>query len=254
MLLESKASKVILAFIAILLLVNTAKDWLDFGSCGAVSACLSDAGTLQLYLKFSMSFLLTVLAFVVTADAFSAKDGTFLRVAFVFSLLADFSFSMIKAISPDSGNLSNGLGIAFFMVFQAVLIYRHFRRFETDTSFPKIYWALVAVIVAVVVLFAIDVLDFLPAVTFAYAFFVIASMVVGMIAPRLGYFPARNAQFIRWGMVTFFFGDVLVGLALITGDDHSTVQMVSAIANNFIWWLYVPAQLMLIHSTAKPQA
>jgi len=47
---------------------------------------------------------------------------------------------------------------------------------------------------------------------------------------------------------------VLVGLALITGEDHSALQAAAEIANNFVWWLYVPAQLMLIRSTAKPQA
>ena len=88
MFLENTAQRVVFGLIAILLAVTTGKDWFDFYSCGAVNQCLVDAGSLQLLTKFSMSFLLTVMAFLVSRDSFSKLDAKTLRMAFVFSLLA----------------------------------------------------------------------------------------------------------------------------------------------------------------------
>ena len=251
MFLRSIAQRVVLSLIVVLLLVTTVKDWFDFYTCGAVGQCLSDAGTLQLYTKFSMSFLLTVLAFMATSRAFSPRDAKFLRIAFVFSLLADFCFSKLKILLPDAASLSTVLGIVFFMMFQTVLIYRHSRKSETDTNFPKIYWLLAAVTVVAIILFATGTIGLTVATVLAYAAFVITSTVIGILAPCKGYYPAVNASLIRWGMVAFFIGDALVGLALASGEDHSVIQTVSAVANNFIWWVYVPAQIMLIRGAVK---
>ena len=252
MLLQTTAQKIAFTLLVIFLLVTTGKDWLDFHTCGAVGNCLSDAGTLQLYTKSAMTTLLTVLAFFAVPSTFSARDGKLLRIAFVFSLLADYSFSLIKAFFHNSGNLSSILGIAFFMVFQSILIYRHSRKSESDTALPKIYWLLAVAVVAGVVLMATGTLDLVTAVVAVYAVFVISSVVVGFLAPRKGYFPAVNAKLIRWGMLAFFCCDACVGLSMAGGDDHTTMMTVSEIANNFIWWFYVPAQLMLIRATAKP--
>jgi hypothetical protein len=103
-------------------------------------------------------------------------------------------------------------------------------------------------------LIATGTLGLTVAVVVVYGVFVITSVVVGILAPRKGYFPTVNAKLIRWGMVAFFLGDVCVGLSMVTGDNHSVLQSVAEIANNIIWWLYVPAQLMLIRATVKPQA
>ena len=253
MLFRPIAQRFFFFLIVALLLVTTGKDWFDFYSCGAVGQCLSDAGVLQLYTKFAMSFLLTVLAFMATSRAFSPRDAKFLRIAFVFSLLADFCFSKLKILVPDAASLSTVLGIVFFMAFQTVLIYRHSRVSETDSKFPKVYWLLAVVTLVAVILFATGVVGLTVATVLAYAAFVISSTVVGVLAPGKGYYPAPNASLIRWGMVAFFFGDVLVGLAMLSGEDHSTVQTLAEIANNFIWWVYVPAQLMLIRGAIKSE-
>lgn len=254
MLLQTMFQKITFSLLAVALLVTTGKDWFDFYSCGAVSQCLSDAGILQLYTKSIMSTLMTVLAFVTATNAFSSRDGKLLRAAFVFSLLADYSFCLIKLACPDAGTLSTVLGITFFMVFQSILIYRHTRTSEVDTSVPKIYWLLAFAVVAGIILIATDTLGLTVSVVVVYGFFVITSLVIGILVPRKGYFPTKNALFVRWGLVAFFLGDVCVGLSMITGDDHSVLQSVAEIANNIIWWLYVPAQLMLIRATVKPQA
>ncbi len=260
MLFCTTAQRVVFGLIAILLLVTTGKDWFDFYSCGAVNQCLADAGTLQLFTKFSMSCLLTVLAFIVSRDSFSKLDAKMLRIAFIFSLLADFSFCMVKVIAPDERALSDIIGIAFFIMFQVVLIHRHTRKSETDTKPSKVHKFLLIPVAA----FAASLLggnvieptldNITLVIVVVYGVFLITSMVVGILAPRNSYFPAANAQLVRWGMVTFFFGDVLVGLALLTGEDHSALQAVAEIANNFVWWVYVPAQLMLIAACKRPKA
>ena len=254
MLLQTTAQKIAFSVLALFLLITAGKDWFDFYSCGAVSQCLSDAGTLQLYTKSVMTTMLTILAFITASKAFSGRDGKLLRAAFVFSLLADYSFSLLKATVADAGTLSTILGITFFMVFQSILIYRHSRKSEDDKSVPKIYALLAVAVLAGIALIATGTLGLTVAVVVVYGVFVITSVVVGILAPRKGYFPAANAKLIRWGMVAFFFGDVCVGLSMVTGDDHSALQSVAEIANNIIWWLYVPAQLMLIRACVKPKA
>lgn len=240
--------------IVALLLGNIGKDWYDFSQCGAVDQCLSASKTVQYFLKFAMSFLLTVLAFVTARDSFSARDGHLLRTAFVFSLLADFAFSVFNVIVPDSGCLSTALGIGFFMVFQVILIYRHSRKAESDRSIPKVYGLLAAALVAGGVLFVTGKFCITSAIVFAYAFFVIASVVVGYLARYKGYFAAGSTGLIFWGMFLFFWGDAFVGLSMLSGDDHSVKQLIATVANNFIWVVYVPAQLLLIKATLKPRA
>lgn len=230
------------------------KDWYDFSQCGAVDQCLSASKTVQYFLKFAMSFLLTVLAFVTTRDSFSARDGRLLRLAFVFSLLADFGFSIFNVIFPGCGTVSMAIGIGFFMVYQVILIYRHTRESETDKSVPKVYGLLAAALVAGGVLFVTGKFCITSAIVFAYAFFVITSVVVGYLSRYKGYFAASSTGLIFWGMFLFFWGDAFVGLSMLSGDDHSVKQLIATVANNFIWVVYVPAQLLLIKATLKPRA
>jgi hypothetical protein len=222
-----------------------------------VNQCLIDAGTLQLLTKFSMSCLLTVMAFLVSRDSFSKLDAKTLRIAFIFSLLADCSFSMVKFFAPDERAISNILGIAFFIMFQVGLIHRHTRTSETDDKPGKVHKFLLIPVAG----FAASLLggkvieptlgNVMLVVVAVYAIFLITSLVVALLVSRNSYFPAASARLIRWGMVVFFIGDALVGLALMTGEDHSTLQAVAETANNFVWWAYVPAQLMLIASCRK---
>ena len=116
---------------------------------------------------------------------------------------------------------------------------RHTRTSESDKSIPKIYWLLAVVLVAAVVLATTKVLDFTVAIVVAYAVFLITSVVMGILAPGKGFFPAENAKFVRIGMIVWFFGDALVGLSMIPGGDHSTPLMVATLANNFIWWVFM---------------
>ena len=256
---ETRVGKALLALIAVLLLITTGKDWLDLYTCGAVDKCLADAGKLQLATKFLISYLLTVLAFIASRNAFSPRDGRLLRTAFIFSLLADFSFCIPKALQNSFRETSDICGIAFFMLFQIVLIYRHTRKSESDTHIPGIHKFLVLVAAIAGAIFGARVIESTVGnVTIAavavYGIFLIASLVVAFRVPRYGHFHPHGAKLIRWGLVAFFIGDALVGLSMLSGEDHGAVQTLSAISKNFIWWFYVPAQLMLIAACAKPKA
>jgi hypothetical protein len=197
------------------------------------------------------------MAFLVSRDSFSKLDAKTLRIAFIFSLLADCSFSMVKFFAPDERAISNILGIAFFIMFQVGLIHRHTRTSETDDKPGKVHKFLLIPVAG----FAASLLggkvieptlgNVMLVVVAVYAIFLITSLVVALLVSRNSYFPAASARLIRWGMVVFFIGDALVGLALMTGEDHSTLQAVAEVANNFVWWAYVPAQLMLIASCRK---
>ena len=128
MIIRTTSEKIVFALLTLLLIATVAKDWFDFYSCGgAVGQCISDAGLMQFYTKSGMTLMLTILAFLTAKRAFCSRDAAFLRLAYIFSLLADFSFSMLQVVLPNAGTLSTVLGIGFFMVFQTILIYRHFR-------------------------------------------------------------------------------------------------------------------------------
>ena len=219
MFMRTTLEKIAFAVLAVFLCVTMGKDWYDLYTCGAVGQCLSSAGQLQLYTKFIMSCCLTVLAFLVAKRSFCARDGQLLRFA--------------------------------FMVFQAILIYRHSRENENDNSCPKVFWVIFAVAAVFAGLAIAGVMDAVVAEVLIYGGFVITSMVVGILAPRKAYFPKKNAMLVRWGMVAFLIGDVMVGLSMLSGDDHSALQVLACLANNLIWVFYVPAQLMIIRSATK---
>ena len=50
---------------------------------------------------------------------------------------------------------------------------------------------------------------------------------------------------IRRGMILFFCCDACVGISLATGEDHSVQEIVATVANNFVWYFYTPALILL---------
>ena len=39
--------------------------------------------------------------------------------------------------------------------------------------------------------------------------------------------------------------NVCVGISLATGEDHSVQEIVATVANNFVWYFYTPALILL---------
>ncbi|MCQ2091043.1 MAG: lysoplasmalogenase family protein [Fibrobacter sp.] len=241
-------TKKLVLFIAFLTLACLVKDWVDFARCGAVDQCLQDMGGFQNYAKFTISFLLTALAFVVSSSSANAQDRCWLRCAFISSLMADFCFRLIPMLSFELPVGNSILGIGFFMFFQSALTVRHSRVSDKDSHFPKAMIIPIVVLVVAAVLYAMGLVPQLVFVVGSYAAFLITSLCVACKATSNPYFSQAKAKLIKNGMIVFFIGDALVGLALATGEDHSLMETVAAIANNLIWIVYVPAQLMLIRS------
>ena len=247
---QNKFEIIILIIMGVLLLITFIKEWVVFASCGAVERCLIKNKLLQYFLKFSMSLLVTILAFIAAKRALYKRDGILLRIGFIFSMFADFSFSIIKAFFPDSF-LNTVLGISSFMIYQLIMIFKHSRQNDGDNHFPKIYIAPAVFVVVFIILCAVGIFSVVIGLVAIYASIVICSLIISVRVPCKNYYPPKNAKFIRWGMVLFTIGDLMVGVAMFSGEDHSAIMTIAAVANNLVWILYLPGQVLLIWGSVE---
>lgn len=247
---NNRVTKSILIAIAVLFLSYFIKDWVDLARCGAHDSCLTGIGSYQSVTKFATSFLLTVLAFYVSRFASCPQDGRWLKIAFVFSLMAVFCFRILTLVGVDLA-ICDLLGITGFMLFQSAMIHRHTRTNDNDKHFSKVFIISIVTLVLAVALCVAGILSQLVAIVVVYAGFLIPSLVVGIKAGSWGYFSKHKSQLIKIGMIVFFIGDALVGFALAIGDEGSVMDWIAAVANNLIWIVYVPAQLLLIKSCGE---
>lgn len=248
---KNNVSKFLLIAIAVVFTTYFIKDWLDLFHCGAVESCLQDAHTYQNYTKFLSSFLLTVLAFYASRFACCPRDGKWLKIAFTFSMLADVCFRLLGMFVTDIPVPPAILGITCFMFFQSALTYRHTRTSDTDTHFPKILFVPIVVLVVLAIAHFAGLLPQMLFVIGGYAAFLICSLIAACKAGAVGYFSQHKAKLMKIGMIVFFVGDALVGLALATSDDHTVMELISAIADGLVWPVYVPAQILLIKSCCE---
>ena len=227
-----------LIVIAILALSFVMMDWLVFYRCGAVEQCLVAGSTYQNITKFAVTAIVTLVVFLIGKGGLSSRDRILLQVAFALILCADFCMKIL----PDS----TLPGIGFFMAVQTLFIVRHTRRNDDDNSFPRILCIPFAAGVLATLLFLLGVFGgpTLPVVA-AYGVFVSCSLIVACKASRNGYFPARNALQIKWGMILFFCCDVCVGISGAVGADHSVQEIVATVAHNLVWVFYTPALVLL---------
>jgi len=241
----------LLTLVVILSVAFFTRDWYVFYKCGAVETCLAESSYFQHYSKFAVTTIMTIVAFFVGKKCICPRDRKLLLLASVLALCADFCLKILhNAVKLfDHSSDYTLLGICFFMVFQAVLIYRHTRKSDKDNSVPWIICVPFAVMFLTNALHLFDVFEsaMIPIVA-TYGAFLICSVIVAVKAPKVGYFPASNAKLIKRGMILFFCCDACVGLSLATGPDHSTQEIVATIANNFVWYFYVPALICLVMS------
>lgn len=251
MLMKNNVSKFLLIAIAVVFTTYFIKDWVDLFHCGAVESCLQDAHTYQNYTKFLSSFLLTVLAFYASRYACCPRDGKWLKIAFTFSALADVCFRLLGMFVQDFPIAPSILGITCFMFFQSALTYRHTRTSDSDTHFPKILIVPLCVLAVLAVAYFAGLVPQILFVIGGYAAFLICSVIAACKASAVGYFSQHKAKLMKIGMIVFFIGDALVGLALATSDDHTVMELISAIADGLVWPVYVPAQILLIKSCCE---
>lgn len=245
-----KKTKVIIALSVVTLLAITffVRDWYVFYKCGAVEQCLVDSSHFQNYAKFAVTTIVTIVALIIGKSALCKRDKRFLQAGFIMALCADFCLKILHNATSLFEHCSDYtlLGICFFMVVQALFIFRHSRISDTDNSVP---WIICIPFVVMFICNALHLFGIFESPTIpivgTYATFLICSVVVAWQAPKKGYFPAENAKDIKRGMILFFCCDACVGISLATGPDHSTQEIVATVANNFVWYFYTPALILL---------
>ena len=254
---KKKLINLLLVIIGILMVTFFIKDWLVFYDCGAVEQCLVENSNYQNIAKFAVTAIMTFVVFFIGKNCLCVRDRMFLQAGFAVTLCADFCLKILHNYSHflDHRGDYTLLGICFFMVTQALFIYRHSRTSDTDNSVPKIILIPFAVMFLTNALYLFRIFEgpTVPIVA-TYGAFLICSLIVACQAPKKGYVPEKNARNIKRGMILFFCCDTCVGISLATGADHSVQEIVATVANNFVWYFYTPALILLGLSGYKRKA
>ena len=245
---KKKLVTLLLIIVSILMITFFVKDWYVFYQCGAVEQCLVDNSNYQNIAKFFVTAIMTAVVFFIGDNCLCPRDRKFLQAGFAVALCADFCLKILHNYSHVLEYRSDYtlLGICFFMVTQAMFIYRHTRVSDKDNSVPKIICIPFAVMFLTNALHLFRIFEgpTVPIIA-TYAAFLICSLVVACQVPKKNYFPKKNARNIKRGMILFFCCDACVGISLATGDDHSVQEIVATVANNFVWYFYTPALILL---------
>lgn len=244
----SKLVSSLIALVAILFVSFFVRDWYVLHECGAVQSCLDSASDFQNITKFIVTCVATLLAFTTGRRLVTKRDRFFLQMTFLMILCADFCFKILYNYFGTIDTRDNfiTLGIGFFFMAQIILIYRHTRVSDDDWSFPWIYCVPLAAVIAMIVLAQLHVLEsYVLMAVLAYIPVLLCSLVVACMTLKFKFFPKANANLIVLGMVCFTCCDALTGLSLLSGADHSTIEVFAAVSNNFIWLFYVPAIIFL---------
>jgi hypothetical protein len=244
----SKLVSALVAFAAILFVSFFVRDWFVLHQCGAVQSCLDSASDYQNISKFTVTSIATLLAMLIGHRKVTRRDRFFLQSAFAMILCADFCFKILYNYFGTAETRENfiTIGIGFFFVAQMIFIYRHTRTSNVDWSFPWIYCVPLAAVLAMTFLAYFKVLEsFMLMAIIAYAPTLFCSLFVACKVPKQGLFPEKNASMIMLGMICFTCCDILTGLSLLTGVDHSLREILAVVSNNFIWLFYVPAIVIL---------
>ena len=245
---KKKLITLLLAIVGILMITFFVRDWLVFYNCGAVEQCLIERSNYQNIAKFAVTAIMTIIVFFIGDNCLCKRDRNFLQAGFAMALCADFCLKIMHNythVFEYRGDYTL-LGICFFMVVQALFIFRHTRTSDTDNNFPWILCIPFAVMFITNALHLFRIFDSSTIPTIAsYAAFLFCSLYVACKVPKKGYFPAKNSKNIKRGMILFFCCDVCVGISLATGEDHSVQEIVATVANNFVWYFYTPALILL---------
>ena len=244
----SKLVSFFVAIIATLFVTFFARDWYVLHQCGAVQSCLDYTSDYQNITKFIVTFLATLLALLIGKHKISTRDRFFVQAAFIMIICADFCFKILYNYFGTIDTRENfiTLGISFFFIAQMIFIYRHTRTSNSHWALPCIYCIPIAVIISMIFLAYFQILESLVLMAILiYAPALLCSLYVACNTMKSKFFPKDNAFLIASGMICFLCCDLLTGISLLTGADHSTIEVLASISNNFIWLFYVPAIVLL---------
>ncbi|SHK98372.1 MULTISPECIES: lysoplasmalogenase family protein [unclassified Fibrobacter] len=244
----SKIVSILVAIAAVLFVAFFGRDWYVLYQCGAVQSCLDSSSDFQNITKFIVTAIATLIAFMIGRHAISRRDRFFVQASFALILCADFCFKILYNYFGSADNRENfiTIGIVFFFLSQMIFIYRHTRTSDSDWTFPWIYCIPLAAIFSMVFLAYFHVLDSLMLMAvLVYAPTLSCSLFAACRASKQKLFPKGSAFRIMLGMICFVCCDLLTGISLLTGADHSTREILAVVSNNFIWLFYVPAIIFL---------
>ena len=204
---KKKLVTLLLVLVGILMLAFFVRDWLVFYQCGAVEQCLVEKSNFQNIAKFAVTAIMTVIVFFIGKNCLCVRDRMFLQAGFVMALCADFCLKILHNYSHFLEHRSDYtlLGICFFMVVQALFIFRHTRLGDRDNTTPWILCIPFAVMFLANALHLFRIFEgpTVPIVA-AYGAFLICSLVVACQVPKKGDFPAKNARNIKNVKNVFF--------------------------------------------------
>lgn len=244
----SKIVSTLIAVAAILFVAFFVRDWYVLHQCGAVQSCLESSSDFQNITKFIVTSIATLIAFMIGRRGISKRDRILVQSSFAMILCADFCFKILYNYFGTAETRENfiSLGIGFFFLAQMIFIYRHTRTSDSDWSFPWIYCIPMAAIISMIFLAYFQVLDSIMLMAvLVYAPTLCCSLFAACRTAKLKLFSRNNAFRITFGMICFTCCDLLTGVSLLTGADHSTREILSVVSNNFIWLFYVPAIISL---------
>lgn len=239
--------RIILILIVFLGFIFLIRDWYVFFSCHQLTECIHDASYFQYIIKFSITFLAGCLTFIIGRGYISKLDRYLLQIAFIVTICADFSLKILQNKDVSQTHIDKTLlGILLLIIVHTFLILRHSRVSATDKHFPNALLIAESVFLFLVILILVGKLSLSIGLITSYVVFLIASVITAWRAPLNSFFPKKNALMIRWGMILFLLCDIQVGLSYwLNQENSSMLNTMSHIANNFVWFFYTPALVLL---------
>ncbi len=195
-------------------------------------------------LKFSISFLCSLIVWLMASNGFDPKDEKKLQIAFIFVFLGDFIF-FLGFDMPAIGIFVLGQILLTYRNAKNLIPYLKLKSSEGKTLQPFIPLIIVLFINVLQLCFAFYpfMKDNLAMFYFiiGYSLFLCISFWVGWLARFTNFFPQKNAKLITIAMILFFFCDVSVGL----GIAIPTGELAQIIASTLTFVFYTPALLLL---------
>ena len=199
-------------------------------------AALQNPEIYSRFMKFPVTFLCMVLAWIALKDAFNRTDNLKLGVAYSIIVLGDIVFFF---------DVHSIIGVFCFALAHLTLIYRNATGIKSYRHKGAL-WSILPLILAfslalMFLVFYPMLKDNLPyfSTLLGYAIIISGSLWAAIAALIIGYFPRANAVLIVTGVACFFLSDVCVGFYRSLPADYNRV-----FAMYITWIFYAPALVL----------
>ncbi|EJO5348746.1 hypothetical protein NRP93_002879 [Clostridium botulinum] len=202
----------------------------------------------------NIKFISIIICFAITLsikeNIYDKKDLTILRLALFFTVLADFNMLILEKFQ---------LGILFFIIVQSLYIIRH-GRFKDINGIVKFNYKVIYFFIFYLVIFIIfkslnvfSKESTILYMAFIYSLLLIQSLITAYKTFSNNFFEKKTCTIISMGITLFFLCDLNVALSNISFYLISIkcVQNLQNVFLNFIWFFYLPSQILLSLSGIK---